>query len=43
MKSGSLRLPDEKMSISEQTTGKLLIVFVDKTVAGKNNSPVIEH
>jgi hypothetical protein len=43
MKPRSHRLPDKKMSISEQTTGKSLVVFVDKTGAGENNSPVIEH
>jgi hypothetical protein len=34
VKSGSFRLSDEKMSISEQTVGKSLVVFVDKTGAG---------
>jgi hypothetical protein len=35
MKSKSSRLPGDKMSISEQTTGKSLVVFVDKTGAGE--------
>jgi hypothetical protein len=35
MKLGLSRLPDEKMFISEQTAGKSLVVFVDKTGAGE--------
>jgi hypothetical protein len=33
MKPGPHRFPDKKKSISEQTIGKSLIVFVDKTGA----------